>query len=350
MSSLAFVIMCGKGEENRNSYRNLLKSIDELNIPPNLQKLYVMPMKIDPESRYIEKNRQKYDQYKNFEVYPITEYKTSNAIEPRLYNYALDFILRRPIDYVVFLHARDLITNNKLLVYYMWLFNSSHNPDKIGAVTFKEMLFKKVNPPKNIKMWYADDVFMRGACIKTSTIRETGPVDEYLQYKLFELDFMNRIVFHTLSMIRIGKETNKFIKFTTKNINKATDRLESIKKPIFIWFAHKWNKRGAYSDGAVCRIQGESFYGEKDNKTIEDFISLFEDTAYRQKLLVTRYAALQEDEPTKCAITVSKAFNKKNIPVYLDKQGFYDTKCDTQVYNKKEIKYVDLLWDANPKR
>jgi hypothetical protein len=337
MQSIGFVIFCNEG--NQESYEGLVNKILELTVPKNIERIKIFPLYIGEGPSYVENKN-----IGHIDIEEITGKNVLNALEPRLYNCALDHVLRTNVDYVIFFRDKDELIYENLLVYYMWLFEKSHNEDFIGAVCPKHALFKPSQPPKTHKMWYTDDAHIRGICLKTKHMKEVGPFDEYLKNKLFEIDYVSRMSLHVLRLTRVGKEEMAMYKLSDEYISKANEPTEYLRKPIGVWFTHKWSNNGKYKDFISCRVSSEPV----SNLNFEEIFTQYQEL---ESLISKRGQAYIEDETTIESIKFSRAFNKKYFLKCNTTPFILDFSCpEFSSYNHTRLEYPDLLWKADPAR
>ena len=90
---------------------------------------------------------------------------------------------------------------------------------------------------------------------------------------MFEVDYINRIIFHTGKLVRVGKEAIRFISQTKTPTNKTSEATIFLKRSSVVWFSHKWHKKGSYKDGAACIVSNKCPVGnefEKKFKKLEE--------------------------------------------------------------------------------
>jgi hypothetical protein len=352
MESIAFVVLCG-GDNSQKHLEYFLSRLNVLNKEgTNINEIYVYLVSVSDKGDHIKKPKFKAfkSSFENLTIHVVLG-STKYATEPRAYNYGLDCAMDSPADYFVFLHENDVIVDKNLLDYYMWLFNSAHNPEVIGAVNFSSNTSKKEVPTK-VKMWYGDDLYLRGACFKRAAIKSTGPFDESILYRYFEWDLFNRMIHHNGWLTRIGKEDNKFIKFGGVNLTKDYHKLSILTRQSMVWFARKWHHKGLWPEEREkvnCYVRTNTFY---DNLSVKLFTDKFLLTKDEEEETLKRFKMIYEDTAIKSAVDMSKTFTKKPIGHFVVDHTFkggHLVKNNTgiQTHIHSDIKYWDnMFWNA----
>jgi hypothetical protein len=340
MKTLAFILTCGSDKE---TVKFSLERINKLSKEKtDIEEILVYFVVVDKKAAYLRSTvfRKTYlDTLTNFKYYYVTG-KGNNATPPRACNYGLDAALDGPADYFVFLNDNDIIMDKNLLQYYKWLFDTAHNPDVIGAVSFSSNAAMGKPAPNVVKMFYADDVYLRGTCIKREAAINTGPFDELLLTSGYEVDFFNRMTHHNGWLVRLGKEENSFIKLSEDPVSSNHEKLRFVRKQSLVWFARKWQNKGIWPDeqenGVVstCFIRKNTFYDPGDTKSAQSFFDKFVLTEAQIEATRERLKILYEDESIKNAVKVSECFIKKPIGNFT-KHSVLDS--GVKIYNKRDI-------------
>jgi len=152
MKSIAFVVLCGS-DKSKSALEFCLQRLDKLETEKtDISDIYVYLVRISEKGKYVHNKtfKEHVKSFENLKVFSVTG-STEYATEPRAYNYGIHAALDSPADYFVFLHETDIITDKNLLEYYMWLFDTAHNPEVVGAVAFSSSTPAK-EQPKHVKM------------------------------------------------------------------------------------------------------------------------------------------------------------------------------------------------------
>lgn len=354
MKSIAFIISCGSDKE---IFKFNLERINKLNKEnTDIEEIFVYLMVVGSKAAYIRTKvfKEKFlDTMTNLKIQYVPG-RCHNATPPRACNYGLDKAIEGPADYFVFLNDNDTIIDKNLLKYYTWLFKSAHNPDVVGAVTMSDRVAMKNQPiPKNVKMFYADDVYLRGACIKREAAITTGPFDELLLTEGYEVDYFNRMIHHNGWLVRLGKEPNTFIKINEDPISMNHEKLRFVRKQSLVWFARKWQNNGVWPDEqekgitSTCFVRKGTFYDSGDNKGARHFYEKFNLTEAQIEQTRKRLETVYADKAINQAVGVSTCFIKKPIGKFTI-HGILDS--GVKIYNKQGIlTHVDCkldYWDT----
>ena len=359
MESIAFVILCGSEAKTKRLHTCLerLTVLEKENTP--IENVFAYLVDVNEEASYIKKPAFKKwaAELEGVTVVPVNG-NTRNATEPRAYNYGIDAMLEGPADYVVFLHDTDLILDKNLLKYYMWLFSSAHNPELVGAAAFSTSPRMREGPHKHTKMWYADDVYLRGVCIKRDALVATGPMDEMLIYRSFEWDFFSRMIHHVGYLTRLGKEPNKFIKFGGPDLTEDHKKMSILQKQSVVWIARKWHHKGRWPEETKdvsynCYVRKNRFYLHGTNTPpAQKFFDKFVLNDDQKARLEERLKALYADSVINKTIEVTPTFVKKplghfTLPETFNKGVSIKDNPGIQTHVKCELEYWDdLLWEA----
>jgi len=297
IESIAFGILCAKGKTN-SPLHILLERLELLirdDHPIKDIRVYLQPVTKEA-NRYITSaafGRELVQKYKTLKIIPLTDYD-KYPTEPRAYNRLLVSMVEHKPTYLVFLHEDDVIINSKLLKYYHWLFATAHNPDLVGAVTFSDnVVYNKEEI--YTKMWYADDVRLRGTCIKLQAALDTGLFDESLIYRTFEYDYFSRMLFHAFYLIRAGKEPNKFIQFGEPDVSEDHKKLAFVERQSKIWFAHKWHAGGFWKNLEQNCFIKQATFKTPQNVTFGTLIKPFIPTEASKKRRELRLEDIKAD-------------------------------------------------------
>lgn len=336
MKTIAFLLTCGS---DKDTVKFNLERINKLNTEgTDFEEILVYFMIVDKKAFYI--SNRSFKEYlatlKNIKCKYVSG-GCFGATPPRAYNYGLFYALKGPADYFVFLNDNDTIVDKNLLKYYEWLFKSAHNPDVVGAVSFSTNNAMGKPPSDLVKMFYADDVTLRGTCIKREAIITTGPFDELLITYGHEIDFFSRMTHHNGWLTRLGKEPNTFIEFSKEPISNDRKKLEFIKKQSLVWYARKWQNLGVWPDETEttnCYINKSMFLDKNEDRTIKTFLDLFVLTEEQIEKTRARLKVIYEDKTIIYAVRSSEAFIKKPIGKFTI-HGILDK--GVLIYNKKGI-------------
>lgn len=353
MESIAFVVLCGS-ESSQKRLEYCLSRLNSLNKEgTNIHEIYVYLVSVSDKGTHIKKP--KFKEFKksfdNLDIHVVLG-ASNHATEPRAYNYGIDCALEGPANYFVFLHETDIIVDRNLLDYYMWLFNTAHNPEVVGAVGLSSSAANKEVPTK-VKMWYGDDVYLRGVCIKRSALKSTGPFDESILYRYFEWDFFSRMIHHNGWLTRIGKEENKFIKFGGVNLTPDYRKMSVLTRQSMVWMARKWHHKGIWPNerGKInCYIRTNTFYNE--GTPIRNFTDKFVLSDAEKEATLKRFKLVYEDSAIVNGIKMSKTFTKKPIGQFAIDYAYdggvnIKNHVGIQTHIHNVIEYWDnMLWEA----
>jgi len=354
--SFAFIVLCGsKTSESKLHY--CLDRINQLEIKnlDNILDIYVYLVPVSEDGNHIK--GKKFQEYAstliNINIIPVTN-NTNYATEARAFNYGMDAFLEGPAQYVVCLHETDIILDLRLLEYYMWLFSTAHNSDVIGAVAPSSNVGFSTEPPTKVKMWYADDVYLRGVCIKRQAVKDTGPFDEMFLYRFFEFDFFSRMSHHAGWLTRIGKEKESFLQLADPDLTPDFRKMSFLKKQSMVWFAKKWHYKGVWEkpnpegNKSNCCVRKNTFY--TDGRRGNNFFDKFKLSKEEKKAVVNRQEILYSDKAIKNAINMSKSFKKKPLG-HFTLPGTFE--LGVRIHNHQGIQthvrcqlehWDDLLW------
>lgn len=350
LATFDFVVLTS-GDKNTTGLRFYLEQLNKLDlIGANVNRLRAIIIPVTEEANnYLNtlsfKNLT--DRLDKVQVI-INRSKSIYATEPRAFNLGLLSALKDPSKYIVFTHETDVILDPNLLSYYLWLFTTAHNPEIIGGVTFKTNTLRRA-PSDKVKMFYADDVYLRGTCFKTEAILGTGPFDEYLIYRAFEFDFASRMSHHDGWLIRSGKEDNTFLRLGPTNLNASYAKLAFLKKQSLVWHAKKWYKHGLLFEdapnGASCFLRFGTYEAAADAETLR---ALFRINITKRK---ERFEFIYSDIPTKKAIEVSSSFIKKPFGTFQSQKLLTEypiilNNTNIQTHVNEKLEYPNLLWEA----
>jgi len=340
MKTIAFIVRCGSDKET------FLFNMDRINKlskeKTDIEEIIVYLVAISEKARYLRHKvfREKsLDPMTNIQFKYVTGY-CNNATPPRACNYGLEAALDGPADYFVFLNDTDTIMDKNLLQYYSWLFKTAHNPEVIGAVTFSNRTAMRSPIPVHAKMFYADDVLLRGTCIKREAALVTGPFDEQLIYASYQMDYFSRMSHHNGFLVRLGKEENNFIKFGEGDISDNHKKLSFLKKHSLVWYAKKWHNKGIWADEkekgvvATCLVRKNSFYNPNQEKNGKYFFDLFKLTDRQKDRIKERIEILYSDPAIKYAVDCSKSFVKKPLGHFTYPELLID---GAKIHNRKDL-------------
>jgi len=353
MKSIAFIITCGSDKETLKFNLDRINKLSKENT--DIEEIIVYFMVVGTKANYLRNatfRSEFLDKLTNIKYFYIKG-RCNNATPSRACNYGLDAALDGPADYLVFLNDSDTILDKNLLQYYSWLFKTAHNPDLIGAVSLSDRAAMGKPAPKIVKMFYADDVYLRGACIKREAAITTGPFDELLLVTGYEVDFFNRMTHHNGWLVRLGKEPNTFIKFGDEFVSENHKKLHFVKKQNLVWFARKWDNNGVWPDEqdkgiiSTCFVRKGTFYEEGGSKGANHFYDKFILNDSQIDQTRKRLEIIYNDKAIIKAVEMSECFIKKPIGKFTV-HGVLDT--GAKIYNKRDIlTHVDCkleYWDT----
>lgn len=358
LRTIDFIILCNDAKKEK-TLDFCLEQINNLSTAETrFKKIRAILVPVGENSEYLRLPTTKKhlnSKFENIEI-RVPNGKTINSTEPRAWNYGLYTSLTTgDPTYISFLYETDVIQTNKLLSYYMWLFESSHNPDVVGAVTISDNVGYNRIIPQKIKMWYADDIKLRGSCYKTEALRLIGPFDESLIYYSYQFDYSSRLTHHCGYLCRIGKDDNTFIKFGPENLTENHNKISILKKQSFVWYSRKWSNKGIIKGVKKGTIPTTTLRHNTFTSGEEFTVSKFKDQLKIDETGTrNRISYIIEDMATIKAIEVSKSFMKKPYGKFQTEAIYRDGICihnnnHIQTHINCVIEYPELLWKMDPK-